>query len=130
MDQPDPGAIHLTGARLASELTDDLCDLSGSGRADRVALGLEPAGGVDGDFPAQAGPPLLRGDAAGARLEKAEPFGGDDLGDRESVVKLHHIHVRRPAAGLPIRGLRGPFRSEGSAQVLLVVEAHRVGSGR
>src|SRR4030095_6814651 len=36
-------AVDLTGAGLAAELRDDLRDLRGARRADRVALGVPPA---------------------------------------------------------------------------------------
>src|SRR5580765_7158835 len=101
------GAVDLSRARLAAELRDDLADLRRAGRADRVALGLEAAGGVDGNLAAEARPALFRRQAAGARLEEAEALGGDDLGDREAVVQLGHLHVRRRLARLAIRPLRG-----------------------
>src|SRR5512145_2487047 len=70
----DLGPIHLAATGLAAELGDDLHDLGGAGGPDRVALGLEAAGGVDGHLATQARPALLGGDAARARLEEAEAF--------------------------------------------------------
>src|ERR1700738_2944669 len=64
------GAVYLARSRLAAELGDDLGDLCGAGGSDRMALGLEPAGGNDGQLGPEASPALLGGEAAGARLEE------------------------------------------------------------
>src|SRR2546426_6622921 len=69
-------ALDLPRTRLTAQLRDDLADLRRAGGADRVALGLQPARWVYGDLAAQARPALLGGEAARARLEEAEPFGG------------------------------------------------------
>src|SRR2546426_9857821 len=45
---------HLTRARLAAELGDDLRDLRRARRTDRVPFGLEAARRVDGDGAAEA----------------------------------------------------------------------------
>src|SRR5688572_14215894 len=100
------GAIDLSRARFTAKLRDDLADLRGAGRPDGVALGLESAGGVDGDLAAEARPSLFGSQAAGARLEEAEALGGDDLGDGEAVVQLGHLHVARRLARLAVRPLR------------------------
>jgi len=86
-------ALDLPRTRLAAQLRDDLADLRRAGGADRVALGLQPARRVYGDRAAQARPALLGGEAARARLEEAEPFGGDDLRDGEAVVQLDDVDV-------------------------------------
>ena len=52
--QSDRGALDLAASRLAAKLGRDLGDLGRARRADRVALGLEPAGRVDRD-PARRG---------------------------------------------------------------------------
>src|SRR5262245_8726069 len=75
-------ALDLARSRLAAELGHDLGDLGGASGADRMALGLEAAGDVDGDLAAKARPALLGRGAAHARLEEAEPLGGHDLGNR------------------------------------------------
>src|SRR5215470_9597472 len=46
--------LDLPGPGLAAELGDDLGHLRGAGRADRVALGLQPSRWVDRDFAAEA----------------------------------------------------------------------------
>src|SRR5262249_10578011 len=86
VDQARLCAVDLTPSGFAAELGDDLGHLRGAGRADRMALGLEPAGRVDGHLSAEARPALLRGDAARARLEETEALGRHDLGHREAVV--------------------------------------------
>src|SRR5882762_1321402 len=95
MGEAAPRALDLPRTRLAAQLRDDLADLRRPGGADRVALGLQPARRVHGNLAAQARPALLGGEAARARLEEAEPFGGDDLRDGEAVVQLHDVDVVR-----------------------------------
>src|SRR3989304_8676844 len=74
--QAYPGVRHLAARlHLSAELVDDLEDLAGAGRADGVALGLEPAGGVDGDLAADIGEALLPGVPGGAVGEEAEALG-------------------------------------------------------
>src|SRR6266480_1742567 len=72
-------ALHLSRPGLAAQLGDDLADLRGAGGADGVALGLQATRRVHGNLAAEARPALLGGEPARARLEEAEPFGGDDL---------------------------------------------------
>src|SRR6266516_7750421 len=79
--------LHLTRSCFTPELGDNLGDLCGSSGADGMALGLESAGRIDGNLTPQARPALLGRDPACPRLEQAEPFGGDDLGDGEAVVQ-------------------------------------------
>src|SRR2546425_5732071 len=86
MGQTGSGTVDLTKPGLAAELRDDLGDLRGTGRADGMALCLQAARRVDGHLPAEARATRLGGPAAGARLEEAEPLGGDDLGDRGAGV--------------------------------------------
>src|SRR5207253_855148 len=100
--EADAGAVDLARAGVVTELRDDLGDLGGAGGADRMALGLEPARRIHGDLAAEAGPALLGRHAAGARLEEAEAFRRDDLGDREAVVQLDDVDVLGAQAGLAI----------------------------
>src|SRR5215831_10161722 len=86
--QPDAGAVYLARAGVLAELGDDLGDLRGAGGADWMAFGFEPAGRIHRHLAADTRPALLGRDAAGTRLEEAEPFGGHDLGDGEAVVQL------------------------------------------
>src|SRR5438874_9893994 len=76
-----PRAFDLPRAGLAAQLGHDLADLRRPRGADRVALGLQTARRVHGDLATEARPALFGGEAAGARLEEPEPFGGHDLGD-------------------------------------------------
>src|SRR5947199_1403112 len=123
-------AVDLARAGLAAELRDDLRDLRGARRADRMALGLQAARRVDGDLTAEARATLFGGAATGARLEEAEPLGGDDLGDREAVVQLDDVPVAGAEAGLTIRRGGGALRGRNSRQVALVAEQHPVRRGR
>jgi hypothetical protein len=127
MGQAGPGAVHLALPRLAAELGDDLRDLGGSGGADRVALGLEPAGGIHRELAAEARPALLGGEATGAGLEEPQTLGGHDLGDREAVVHLRHVHVGGGLAGLAIGALGGALGGGHPGQVALLVQEHGVG---
>src|SRR2546426_2893046 len=104
--EPATGALALPRARLVAQLGDDLADLGRARGADRMALGLEPARGVHGDLAAEARPALLGREPARARLEEAQPLGGDDLGDREAVVQLDDVDVLGADPGLAVRGRR------------------------
>src|SRR5258706_12925382 len=68
VSEPGPGALDLPRPRFPAQLGDDLGDLGGAGGADGMALGLEPARRIDRDLAAHAGPALLGGHAARARL--------------------------------------------------------------
>src|SRR5712691_12792524 len=68
--EPDAGAVDLARTGVGAQLGDDLGDLGGAGRPDRMALGLEAARRVHGDLATEARPALLGGETAGARLEK------------------------------------------------------------
>src|SRR4029453_9277804 len=81
-------AVDLARSRLAAKLGHDLGDLGGAGGADRMALGLEAAGDVDGDLAAEARPALLGRGAAHARLDEAEPPRGHHLPPREGAGEL------------------------------------------
>ena len=69
--QPDPGALDLASSRLAAQLRGDLGHLRRARRPDRVTLGLEPPGRVDGDPPPEARLALLRRDPARRRPRRA-----------------------------------------------------------
>src|ERR1700730_18419665 len=61
MRQARASALDLTRPRLTTKLGDDLGDLGGAGRADGMALGLQAAGGIDAERPAETGPAPLVG---------------------------------------------------------------------
>src|SRR2546425_4821850 len=122
-------ALDLPRTRLTAQLRDDLADLRRAGGADRMALGLQPARRVHGDLAAQAGPALLGGEAARARLEEAEPFGGDDLRDRETVVQLDDVDVVRPDPRLPVCCRRRALGGRHAREVALVADEHPVRRG-
>src|SRR5216684_3592382 len=124
--EPGGGSVDLPLVGLAAELGDDLRDLGGPGRADRMPLGLEAAGRVHRELAPEAGPALLGRETTGARLEEAESFGGHDLGDREAVVQLHHVDVCGSLARLPVSPLRGALGGGDAREVALLVHEHGV----
>src|SRR5438094_131030 len=123
-------ALDLAGAGLAAELRHDLRHLRGARRPDRVALGLQAPGRIHRDLSAEPGQALLGGAPSGARLEEAEPLRGDDLGDREAVVQLDHVHVGGPDPSLAVGGGRGTLGRGHAGEVTLVAEQHPVGRRR
>src|SRR5436190_1255571 len=125
-----PRTLDLASAGLAAQLRDDLADLRGPRRPDRVSLGLQPARGIHGNLAAETRPSFLRGDPAGARLEQAEAFGGDDLGDREAVVQLDDVDILRSDARLTVRRRRRTLGGGHAREIALVAEQHPVGGGR
>src|SRR5512137_3088092 len=68
--QPDRGILHLSLARLPSQLGDDLDRLGKAGRAYRVSSGLQAPGGVHGYLARDACEPCLGRLAAFALLEE------------------------------------------------------------
>src|SRR5262245_18769392 len=54
MGEAHAGGVDLARRGLAAKLGDDLDNLSRPGGPDRVALGLESAGGIDGDLASEA----------------------------------------------------------------------------
>src|SRR6267142_3452492 len=125
-----PRALDLPRAGLAAQLGHDLADLRRARGADRVALGLQPARRIHGDLATKARPALFGGEAAGARLEETEPFGGDDLGDGEAVVQLDDVDVLRADARLPVGRRRRALGGRHAREVALVADEHRVRRGR
>src|SRR5262249_41635322 len=69
---PRARAADLARPGLAAELSHDLRDLRGAGRADRVALGLQAPRWVHRNLSAEARQALLGGAPAGAGFEEAE----------------------------------------------------------
>src|SRR5262249_45135755 len=124
--EADSGVIDLARAGLAAKLGDDLDDLSRAGCPDWMSLGLQATRRVHRNLAAEARPAFLRRDATRSRLEQPEAFRGDDLGDREAVVKLHDIDVIGLEAGLAIGGRCRAFGDRNAGGVLLVVEQHVV----
>ena len=80
--------LDLALAGLAPQLPPALGELRDAGRADRVALGEQPAGRVHRDAAGERRLALERRDTALALVEEAEVLDVEDLGDREAVVDL------------------------------------------
>src|SRR6218665_1593318 len=81
-------ARHLPGACLAAQLGRELVELAQPGRAQRVALGLQAAGRVHGQAPAQGEVATLLGRPAFAQWRKAEVLDLDDLAHGGGVMHL------------------------------------------
>src|SRR5438094_10660747 len=94
--EADPRAGDLSRARLAAELAHDLGDHPETGGAERVALGEEPAVGVDRQPPAELGDTVGDQAAALAGLAEAERLVLEDLRDRKTVMELDHVEVAGP----------------------------------
>src|SRR5262245_43069318 len=104
------GALDLTRSCLAAQLRDDLADLRGARRSNRMAFGLQPARWVHRNLAAEAGPAFLGSRTADSRLEEAKPFGRDDLRDGEAVVQLDDVDVCRADPRLTVGRRRRSFR--------------------
>ena len=101
----EPG--HLPFARVAAQLQHDLVHLAHPRRADGLAVGDEPAVGVDGKPSADLGRARL--DQRLLLAVGAEPGlrHVHDLGAGLAVLELRDLHVARRDAGLLEAGGRG-----------------------
>src|SRR5437016_2210785 len=90
-----PGSDDLALARLAAQLTHDLHGLGDAGRADGLAARLQAARGVHGDLPVQGRQAFRRRGPALALLDEPEVLDRHDLRDREAVMDLGDLDVRR-----------------------------------
>ena len=93
--------------RSCSQQLDDLRDAR---RADRMALRLQPAAGVDRGLATQHRAARLEPLPGCSRVAEAEVLVGDELGDREAVVDLGEVDVLGSDAG---HGERLPSRLDG-----------------
>src|SRR6266545_5791901 len=103
VSQANLGTFHLSLARLTPEVPDDLDDVGDASRAKRVALGEQPAAGVDGNLPADVC--LLLVDHAAGLTFAAEPevLVVKELRSRETVVELDLGEGLGADAGLRVR---------------------------
>src|SRR5690606_1479799 len=92
----DPCPLHLAGARLAAQLGHELMDLPQARGADRMALGLQPARGIDRNAPADGRLPALAERSAFAEAAETEVLDLDDLAHGGGVVDLGDRDVLRP----------------------------------
>src|SRR5579871_2661779 len=84
---------NLAFAGLASDLQNQIADLSYSRRAHRVAFRFQTTAGVDGALAGACSVTFERIWSALPARSKAEIFAGDNLGDREAVVQLRKLDV-------------------------------------
>src|SRR5712691_8033964 len=114
-DAAELGVLHLHVAGGAHELHRRERVHRHPGRADRMALGLEPAGRVDRQRPALLGQALGHGARAPALRHQPHRLVLDQLGDGEAVVGLDEgkIGEREAGAGECARpGLAAAFELE------------------
>ena len=103
----DLGAVDLALVGVAAQLPGQLGALREAGRPERVALGDQPAGGVDDDLAAVGGRLFLDQLVALALGGEAERFVGDQLVGAEAVVQLADVDLLGGDAGLLVgRGRR------------------------
>ena len=86
----DAGIRNLTVLDLAAQLPGELDDLGDTGGADRVTLGEQASADVDRDDLVEQCPTLLG---------ETERLRGEHLADRERIMDLGHVDVRRRDPG-------------------------------
>src|ERR1019366_9916255 len=99
MSETDLGVFHLAGAGFTAQLAHDFYHLSGSGRADRMALSQQSAGRVHDDLAAEGRGTALDETSGGAVLAETESFVIEQLRDAEGVMYLRNVNVPRPDPG-------------------------------
>src|SRR5579862_2977711 len=91
--------LDLPIVGLAAQLPPALGDLRHAGRADRMALGEQPARRVHGDATRERRLAFETRAAAVALVEEAEILDVEDLRDREAVVHFRAVDLIGPDAG-------------------------------
>ena len=101
----------------AAQLPDELRALREAGRAERVAFGYEPAGGVDDAAAPVRDVPRAHHLVRFAGFAEAQGVQGDHLVRREAVVQLADPHVFRVDARFGAGGACGKLRHAEPHQV-------------
>ena len=73
----------------------DFMRLSDAGGSDRMALAFQTAGWVDRQTSVECGLALLESDMTRSLLEEPDLFALRDLEDREGIVELGNVDIRR-----------------------------------
>lgn len=87
---------NLPLSRFSSQLSPNFVELGNPGCANRVPFALQSAGGIDRLRTLKPGRPIRNGPAALTRLEEAEIFHVNDLGNREAVMHFAELDILRP----------------------------------
>ena len=93
-------------------------------------LALSPPEGLTGILPPRLVQPFSAAMPPVPGSKKPEALGGHDLGDREAVVQLDHVHVGRGLARLAVGARRRALGGGHAREIPLVVHEHGVGGGR
>ena len=114
---------HLSRAAPATQLLNELVDLTEPGRPERLTLGEQSPRRVDRQPPAERGIAAAEQRSLVARLAEPEIAVGEKLRGRIGVLTLHDVEVFRPEARLLPRKCRRAFgraraivRAEGSSR--------------
>jgi hypothetical protein len=110
----DPGALDLSLFGLAAQLPGQFGALGQAGRAQRVALGDQAAGGIDHDLTAEGGRFLLDQLVRLALSRESQRFVSDQLVGAEAVVQLADIDLVGAYLSLLVGALGGQLRHVGA----------------
>ena len=96
--QRNPCALDLTLVGRPAQLRGELGALGEAGSAQRVALGDQPAGGIDHPAATVGGVTLVQEQVAVALGGQTQRLSAERLVGREAIVRLDHVDVvgKRP----------------------------------
>ena len=122
--------LELPLSRFAADLHHDVANLSGSGRAHRMAFRLEPAAGVHRTRTFQRRAALLDVRSAFALLHESEILRRHDFGYGEAIVHFGELNVARRHARHLVCLPRGLRHRAKRGDVVLFIERHVIGGLR
>src|SRR5262245_417206 len=91
--EADASALDLASAAPAAHLLDQLVDLAQAGGAERLALGKEAPGDVDGDASAERGGAAAQQGSLLAGRAEPQVGVGDELGAGVGVLAFDEVDV-------------------------------------